>query len=64
MRLKLGKPTRMWAHVELDGKVACAIYPFISFHKENAVCTQLGKVERVLVTVERIPAKRGKRVDA
>jgi hypothetical protein len=59
MTLKLGKPTRMWAAIKDDNQVSVrGFYPHLSTHRRYARDPYDSPVERVLVTVERIPTRK------
>jgi hypothetical protein len=62
MTLKLGKSTRMWA-ITRDSQVVMDVAgPYLHRTKIEAAYHAGGEtIERVLVTVERIPKKGGKR---
>ena len=64
MQLKIGKPTRMWAHtfggeVESFSDGAQRIFP--TEGQAKVYTTDRLTIERVLVTVTRVPAKKAKR---
>jgi len=54
MRLKLGKPTRMWATITND-TIPCGLWPLLAERRSNAQLYDVNqRVERVLVTVTRV----------
>lgn len=57
MRLKLDTPTKLWAYVKAGSATLCTydkLKPWPGFEEPGET------IERVLVTVTRVPAKRGK----
>lgn len=61
MRLKIGKPTKTWAFVRSDGTMDIADWLGPKDPKPSKALADPGEtIERVLVTVERLP-KKGKR---
>ena len=60
MKLKLDRPTKMWAAIENGDQVPYGMWPFLSFDKKyarDAGVAPGGTIERVLVTVTRLKRK-------